>query len=1149
MTQKYKEYKQLNLTAIHEEILKYWSNHDTFNQSLKRRENHTPYIFYEGPPSANGQPGIHHVLARSIKDIFCRYKTLKGFYVPRKAGWDTHGLPVELGVEKTLGITKEDIGKKITIEEYNQACRKEVMKYKDLWDDLTIKMGYWVDLENPYITFDNKYIETVWYLLKQLYNKKALYKGYSIQPFSPAAGTGLSSHELNMPGCYRDVKDTTCVAQFKVKTTQKIEKCPWKFEKETPIPDNVYCLAWTTTPWTLPSNTALAVGPNIDYVLVDTFNPYSGNRIQVILAKSLLNSFFPEKNSELPFDEFKQGEKNIPFKVLAETKGKNLVGLEYEQLIPWVNPGDGAFRVIAGDYVTTEDGTGIVHIAPTFGADDDRVAKIAGVPPLILIDNKGFRQPMVDRQGKFFSISDLDTNFVKSNINQDLYSKFAGKFVKTEYDPNPQPESLDVEICVMLKSENKAFKIEKHTHNYPHCWRTDKPILYYPLDSWFIKTTDYKNRMIELNKTINWKPEATGSGRFGNWLENLVDWNLSRSRYWGIPIPIWVTEDKSEQICIGSIGELVAEINRSVNAGIMKSNPFASFDATDMSTENYNKVDIHRPYVDDVILVSPSGKPMYREPDLIDVWFDSGSMPYAQLHYPFENKELFEKNYPADFIAEGVDQTRGWFFTLHAIATMLFDSVAYKNVVSNGLVLDKNGNKMSKRLGNAVDPFETIAKYGPDATRWYMITNAQPWDNLKFDIEGIGEIQRKFFGTLYNTYSFFALYANIDGFTYSEKDIPFEQRPEIDRWILSELNTLIKEVDSFYDDYEPNKAGRQIQHFVDEFLSNWYVRLSRRRFWKGEYSEDKISAYQTLYTCLITIAKLSSPIAPFFTDKLYIDLNSVTNREGFSSIHMSDFPVCDEKQIDKKLEERMQLAQKISSMVLSLRKKSAIRVRQPLSKIMIPVLNDENKKQIQLVEHLIIHEVNVKEVDYISESDGILVKNIKPNFKTLGPRFGKMMKPIAAAITAMSQEQIATLEHNATIQLMVEGSLQTIEISDVDIFAQDIPGWAVANDGLVTIALDITMTEELYNEGLARDFVNRIQNIRKEQNFDVTDTIDILVEHKENVSDALLKNINYICSETLANKLDIVKSINSNAFEIELADGILIKINVQNKKQ
>jgi len=1148
MGEKYNEYKQLNLPAIHEEILKYWADHDTFAQSMKERENHTPYVFYEGPPSANGQPGIHHVLARSIKDIFCRYKTLKGYYVSRKAGWDTHGLPVELGVEKTLGITKEDIGKKITIEEYNDACRKEVMKYKDLWDDLTVKMGYWVDLENPYITFDNKYIESVWHLINQLYNKDLLYKGYTIQPFSPAAGTGLSSHELNMPGCYRDVKDTTCIAQFKVKTVQKTTNTPDFFGEKGQISDQVYFLAWTTTPWTLPSNTALAVGPNIQYVLVDTFNPYSGIRIQLIMAKPLLSTLFPEKNAELSFDEYKQGDKNIPFKVMAETKGSNLVGLTYEQLIPWINPGENAFRVIAGDFVTTEDGTGIVHIAPTFGADDDRVAKAAGIAPLILIDNKGFNQPMVDRQGKFFSISDLDTNFVESNVNIDLYQPFAGKFVKSEYDPNPQSESLDVEICVMLKTENKAFKIEKHTHSYPHCWRTDKPILYYPLDSWFIKTTNYKQRMIELNKTINWKPEATGTGRFGNWLENLVDWNLSRSRYWGVPIPIWVSEDKSEKICIGSIGELVSEINRAVDAGIMKTNPFIAFKEGNMSADNYNTVDIHRPYVDDIVLVSATGQPMFREPDLIDVWFDSGAMPYAQLHYPFENKELFEQNYPADFIAEGVDQTRGWFFTLHAIATMLFDSVAYKNVVSNGLVLDKNGNKMSKRLGNAVDPFTTIAKYGPDATRWYMITNAQPWDNLKFDLEGIGEVQRKFFGTLYNTYNFFALYANIDGFNYSEEEITFENRPEIDRWILSELNTLIKEVDLFYEEYEPTKAGRQIQHFVDEFLSNWYVRLSRRRFWKGEYSTDKISAYQTLYTCLITIAKLSSPIAPFFSDKLFIDLNSIAHREACNSVHLSDFPVFDESRIDKKLEERMQLAQKISSMVLSLRKKSAIRVRQPLSRIMIPVVNEAHKAQILKIEHLILHEVNVKSVEYISDSEGALVKNIKPNFKTLGPRFGKLMKPIAAAIVNMNQDQIASLERNGSFELMVENSMQTIELTDVDIFAQDIPGWAVANDGLVTIALDITLNDALYAEGIARDFVNRIQNIRKEQNFDVIDTISIQIVQTPEITDALLNNIDYICSETLASGLTVVENISTNAIEIELAEGLTIKTNVQNNK-
>lgn len=1150
MGQKYQEYKQLSLTAIHQEILKYWEEHDTFAETLKKSEDHTPYVFYEGPPSANGQPGIHHVLARSIKDIFCRYKTLKGYHVSRKAGWDTHGLPVELGVEKTLGITKEDIGKSISIEEYNQACRKEVMKYKDLWDDLTVKMGYWVDLDNPYITFDNKYIESVWHLLKQLYDKDLLYKGYTIQPYSPAAGTGLSSHELNMPGSYRDVKDTTCVAQFKVKTTQNMDRCPWGFDASVSVPDNIYILAWTTTPWTLPSNTALAVGPNIEYVLVETFNPYSGMPIKIIMAKPLLHSLFPEKNAELLFEDYKQGDKNIPYKVVATCKGTDLKGMEYEQLIPWMNPGEGAFRVILGDYVTTEDGTGIVHIAPTFGADDDRVAKAAGVPPMILIDDKGFRQPMVDRQGRLFQIEQLDAEFVKTSVNTELYSRFAGKYVKSEYDTTPQTESLDVEIAVMLKAENKAFKIEKHVHNYPHCWRTDKPILYYPLDSWFVKTTNYKQRMIELNKTINWKPESTGTGRFGNWLENLVDWNLSRSRYWGIPIPIWMSEDKSEKICIGSIEELVNEIEKAVKAGVMESNPFSKFVPGDMSAENYNTIDLHRPYVDDIILVSPTGQPMHRELDLIDVWFDSGSMPYAQLHYPFENKEFFEHNYPADFIAEGVDQTRGWFFTLHAIATMLFDSVAFKNVVSNGLVLDKNGNKMSKRLGNAVDPFDTIGKYGPDATRWYMITNAQPWDNLKFDLEGIGEVQRKFFGTLHNTYSFFSLYANIDGFTYAEADIDFDKRPEIDRWILSELNTLIKNTDAYYQEYEPTKAGREIQHFVDEFLSNWYVRLSRRRFWKGEYSSDKISAYQTLYTCLITIAKLSSPIAPFYSDKLFIDLNKVTQKETCNSIHLSEFPVVNESQIDKKLEERMQLAQKISSMVLSLRKKSAIRVRQPLSKIMIPILSQDYKEQIQRIESLILSEVNVKGVTYISESDGILVKNIKPNFKTLGPRFGKMMKQIAAAITEMTQEQIAMLERDGKIELLVEGALQTIELDDVDIFAQDIPGWAVANEGLVTIALDITIDENLYAEGLARDFVNRIQNIRKEQNFEVTDTINIFVENNEKVNDALLKNSAYICSETLADNLHLSVDVDlSKAVEIDLADDILVKIIVENNQK
>ncbi len=1144
METKYKEYKHLNLTAIHQEILSYWEDNDIFKKSLRNREQNDPYVFYEGPPSANGQPGIHHVMARSIKDIFCRYKTLKGFYVARKAGWDTHGLPVELGVEKTLGITKDDIGKKITIEEYNQACRKEVMKYKDLWDDLTHKMGYWVDLENPYITFDNKYIETVWYLLKQLYDKNLLYKGYSIQPYSPAAGTGLSSHELNMPGCYRDVKDTTCVAQFKVKTdNNNISKIP--FDTQDIDVNSLYFLAWTTTPWTLPSNTALAVGANIDYILVQTYNQYSGNPIYVVLAKALLNSHFPEKNAELLLEDYKIGDKNIPFKVIAEFKGNTLKNIEYEQLIPWVNPGDNAFKVIIGDFVTTEDGTGIVHIAPTFGADDDRVAKTAGVPPLIMIDSSGARQPMVDKRGRFFTIEELDNDFANKNINTELYKKFAGKYVKNEYNPEQieNAESLDIELCVMLKLENKAFKIEKHIHSYPHCWRTDKPILYYPLDSWFVKTTAYKDRMIELNKTINWKPEATGTGRFGNWLENLVDWNLSRSRYWGVPIPIWITEEKTEQICIGSVEQLVTEINKSVDAGVMKNNPYSKFIVGNMRKDNYETIDLHRPYADEIVLVSASGKPMYRELDLIDVWFDSGSMPYAQLHYPFENKDIFDKNYPADFIAEGVDQTRGWFFTLHAISTMLFDSISFKTVISNGLVLDKNGNKMSKRLGNGVDPFETIGKYGADATRWYMITNAQPWDNLKFDIDGISEVQRKFFGTLYNTYSFFALYANIDKFSYSEEEISYEKRPEIDRWILSELNTLIKDVDGFYNDYEPTKAGREIQHFVDEYLSNWYVRLCRRRFWKGEYSEDKISAYQTLYTCLVTLAKLMSPIAPFFADRLFLDLNNVSGKEKCESIHISNFPVTNELQIDKKLEERMQMAQKISSMVLSLRKKSNIRVRQPLSKIMIPVFDSNYKKQIELVQNLIISEVNVKDIQYITESEGILVKNIKPNFKTLGPRFGKLMKKTASAITNMSQADISELEKNEKIDVTIEGEVKTIELTDVEIFAEDIPGWVVANEGLLTVALDITINEDLYDEGLARDFVNRIQGIRKEQNFDVTDTIAINVIEKDVIKSAITKNNLYICSETLAKKIEFVSTLpESETIQIELADGINVDI-------
>lgn len=1150
-SKKYQEYKKLSLTDIHQEILAYWESNSVFEKSLKNREGAPSYVFYEGPPSANGQPGIHHVMARAIKDIFCRYKTLSGYLVERKAGWDTHGLPVELGVEKSLGITKENIGKTITIKEYNQACRKEVMKYKDMWDDLTVKMGYWVDLENPYITFENKYIETVWHLLSELYKKDLIYKGYTIQPFSPAAGTGLSSHELNMPGCYKDVKDTTCVAQFKVKTEQKNKNCPWGFPEGSPTPDNLYLIAWTTTPWTLPSNTALAVGNNIDYLLVKTFNQYSGEPILVILAKSLLHSFFPEKNAELSFEEYKQGDKNIPYQILAETKGSKLVGTEYEQLIPWVNPGEGAFKVIHGEFVTTEDGTGIVHIAPTFGADDDRVAKQSGVPPLFMIDKEGKRQPMVDRSGKFYVLEDLDSDFVKENINIELYKEFSGRFVKNEYDSKltDNDASLDVDLSVMLKLKNQAFKIEKHTHNYPHCWRTDKPILYYPLDSWFIRTTAYKDRMIELNKTINWKPEATGTGRFGNWLENLVDWNLSRSRYWGVPLPIWRNEEGTEEIMIGSIEQLHQEIEKSVKAGLMPSNPYASFIAGDMSDENYQSIDIHRPYVDDIILVSPSGLPMQRETDLIDVWFDSGAMPYAQLHYPFENKELLNQNFPADFIAEGVDQTRGWFFTLHAIATMLFDSVAFKTVVSNGLVLDKNGNKMSKRLGNGVDPFETLEKYGADATRWYMITNAQPWDNLKFDSEGIAEIQRKFFGTIYNTYNFFALYANIDHFTYKEADIEHHKRPEIDRWILSELNTLIRKVDQYYADYEPTKAGREMQYFVGEYLSNWYVRLCRRRFWKGDYSEDKISAYQTLYRCLDTLAKLMSPIAPFFGDKLFRDLNEITQKSRFESVHLGDFPKHNEQEIDSKLEERMQLAQQICSMALSLRKKSNIRVRQPLNKIMIPVLNAEFKSQIEKVQHLITHEINVKDIEYVSDEDGVLVKKIKPNFKVLGPRFGKTMKQVAQAIGEMSQKEIAQLEKEKRINIIVEANNAEIFIEDVDIFAEDIPGWAVANEGTITVALDKTIDEKLYREGITRDFVNRIQNIRKEQDFEVTDTIIVKVAKKDVVFDAINENFTYICSETLTKDILFDDfSPEDPQIEIDLADEIIVTVAVLKAK-
>ena len=1096
----YKEYKQLNLTQIGEDVRRYWEENETFEKGQKLSEGHPSFVFYDGPPSANGKPGIHHVMARTIKDVFCRYKAQKGYFVDRKAGWDTHGLPVELGVEKNLGITKEDIGKKISVDDYNRACREEVMKYKELWDELTRVMGYWVDLKNPYITFNNEYIETLWFLLKKLYDKGLLYKGYTIQPYSPAAGTGLSSHELNMPGCYRDVKDTTCVAMFKL--------C----EQE-----NTYAIAWTTTPWTLPSNTALCVGPNIDYVTIETTHPYKETPCRIIMAKALVGSMFPEGKSP-------------EYKIVNECKGKDLEGLRYEQLIPWVKPTEvsdkGSFRIILGDYVTTEDGTGIVHIAPTFGADDARVAKKAGIGDLLFFDRDGKQLPMVDKQGRFAPVEDLDPEWVKNNVNVEEYSEYAGKFVKNAYDPTKGEKdmSLDVELVIMLKEQGKLFKSEKHTHSYPHCWRTDKPVLYYPLDSWFIRTTALKDRMIELNKTINWKPEATGSGRFGNWLENIVDWNLSRSRYWGTPLPIWRTEDGKEEKCIGSVAELRKEIDKAVAAGLMKDNPYAA--------EDYTKFDLHRPYIDNVILVSDSGKPMRREPDLIDVWFDSGAMPYAQIHYMGEPLKATE--FPADFIAEGVDQTRGWFYTLHAIGTMCFDSVAFKNVISNGLVLDKNGNKMSKRLGNAVDPFETLGKYGPDATRWYMITNSQPWDNLKFDVEGVDEVRRKLFGTLYNTYSFFALYANLDGFDYSHKDLDIKERPEIDRWILSELNTLVKTVGDAMEDYEPTRAGRAIGTFVDAYLSNWYVRLCRRRFWRGEITDDKKSAYQTLYTCLETLSRLMAPIAPFFSERMFLDLNAVTKRYDVESVHHLGFPEYHAEMVDKALEERMQLAQKVCSMVLGLRKKSNLRVRQPLQKIVIPVRDENMKAQIEKVQHLICSELNVKEIEFLAADNDLLVKKIKPNFKTLGPRYGKVMKALGAAIMAFSQQQINALEADGRCVVSVEGQDCEVLISDVEIATQDIPGWVVANDGNLTVALDIQLTPELVDEGIARELVNRIQNIRKEQ-FDVTDRIVVELQSGEWDS-AINAHRDYICSETLCTSLTLVSEVKDGT-PIELLDG------------
>ncbi len=1139
MGKKFTEYSNFNLSDVNKEVLKDWDAKDLFHKSISEREGNPTFVFFEGPPSANGMPGIHHVMARSIKDIFCRYKTMKGFHVKRKAGWDTHGLPVELGVEKELGITKEDIGKKISVDDYNKACRTNVMKFTKEWTDLTHKMGYWVDLENPYITYDNKYIETLWYLLKDLYKKGYLYKGYTIQPYSPAAGTGLSSHELNQPGCYRDVKDTTVVAQFKM-----LDPKPEMTQHGTP-----YFLAWTTTPWTLSSNTALCVGPKIEYVAVQSFNPYTGEPATYVCAKALLNAHFNPKAADIAFEDYKPGDKLVPFKVVAEYKGTDLVGMKYEQLLPWITPenADQAFRVIPGDYVTTEDGTGIVHIAPTFGADDAKVAKAAGIPPLQLLDKNGNLRPSVDLTGKFYLLSDLDDEYVKTHINVEEYKQFEGRFVKNAYDKNltDKDESLDVSICMLMKATNKAFKIEKHVHNYPHCWRTDKPVLYYPLDSWFIKSTAARERMIELNKTILWKPESTGTGRFGKWLENLNDWNLSRSRYWGTPLPIWRTEDGAEEKCIGSLEELMAEIDKSVKAGFMKSNPWPNFKVGDYSKENYDpkNIDLHRPYVDNIILVSDSGKPMKRETDLIDVWFDSGAMPFAQMHYPFENKEVVDNGefYPANFIAEGVDQTRGWFFTLHAISTMVKDSVAFKAVISNGLVLDKNGNKMSKRLGNAVDPFGAIEKYGSDPLRWYMITNASPWDNLRFDEEGVDEVRRKFFGTLYNTYSFFALYANVDGFDYSQAEVPMNERQEIDRWIISLLNTLVKDVDAAYSDYEPTKAGRAISTFVCDNLSNWYVRLCRKRFWGGEMTKDKLSAYQTLYTCLETVSRLMAPISPFYADRVFLDLNAATGKDKSESVHLAKFPVADEKLINKTLEERMQLAQDISSMTLALRKKENIKVRQPLTQIMVPILSDNEQENIEAVKDLIMNEVNVKAINFVTDASGILVKRIKPDFKKLGPKCGKNMKTVAQMLTEFSQEQIAELEKNGQYTLDVAGASVVVEKGDVEILSEDIPGWLVANNGQITIALDVTITDELKEEGIAREFVNRIQNIRKSSGFEITDKILVEIEKKAEINAAVEHFAQYIASQVLANEVKLVDSI-SGATELDFDD---YKVNVK----
>lgn len=1136
MKKNFPEYNSFNLSDINKEVLERWNKEKLFEQSMKVRQGCPSFVFYEGPPSANGMPGIHHVMARTIKDLFCRYKTMKGFHVKRKAGWDTHGLPVELGVEKALGITKEDIGKKISVDDYNAACRREVMKYTREWETLTNSMGYWVDMNDPYITYDNRYIESVWWLLSQLYKKGYLYKGYTIQPYSPAAGTGLSTHELNQPGCYRDVKDTTCIAEFTIKDPKESMK-GWG----TPC-----FLAWTTTPWTLPSNTALCVGPSIKYNVVRTYNPYSGNKITVVVADALMSHLFNPKAADLKLEDYNKGDKLIPYEVVDSMPGTDLVGMKYEQLLPWVNPGEGAFRVIPGDFVTTEDGTGIVHIAGTFGADDNKVSKANGVPPLHLIDRDGNIRPMVDMTGRFYLIDDLDPQFVEKMVDVEAYKAWEGKYVKNAYDSSkgPDDETLDVEISMYLKQNDKVFKIEKHVHSYPHCWRTDKPVLYYPLDSWFIKTTAVRERLMELNEQIKWKPQSTGSGRFGKWLENLQDWNLSRSRYWGTPLPIWRTEDGQEEKCIDSVETLYKEIEKAVEAGMMKSNPYKDrgFVPGDFSKENYEKIDLHRPYVDDIVLVSDSGKEMHRELDLIDVWFDSGSMPYAQIHYPFENKEGLDSGelYPADFIAEGVDQTRGWFFTLHAIAGMVFDKNAYKVVISNGLVLDKDGNKMSKRLGNAVNPFETIEKFGSDPLRWYMIANSSPWDNLKFDPAGVQESARKLFATLYNTYSFFALYANVDGFDRNAPRIPVECRPEIDRWILSVLNSLVKEVDEALEDYEPTKAARAINDFVNDNLSNWYVRLNRKRFWGGEMNEDKLAAYQTLYECLVAVVKLIAPISPFVADKMYADLTGESE-----SVHLTLFPTVDESVIDTKLEARMRMAQTLTSMVLALRRKVNLKVRQPLQTLMVPVLDDEQASDLEAIKDLVAGEVNVKEIKAVANEEGVLVKRVKPDFKKLGPKHGKNMKLVAKAISEMEQAEIAKLERDRKITLTVNGEPADISAEDVEIISEDIPGWLVAVDGNLTVALDVTLTDELKQEGLAREIVNRVQNIRKGRDYDITDRITLVVEESDLTKEAIRNYADYIARQVLATEVkcgDVVNPAEDEKLEI---DGNIVNVKIE----